>query len=1781
MSETTDILRGELERLFDIDALHALSKELLGLEPGEVAPTDTAAAGFVRALVARCEREGALPALVDAASVRRPDAASELRALRLVSEPELPAGVEVDGWTVRKTLEEGPLGFVYLAERQGESGKERGRLRVLSARWVDRPGPVARWLVVQRALRQVDELAPARVLDVGRLEDGRPWVASRFVPGQTLAERIARLGPMHPNEARALLGSLFDAVEALERAGLVHGDIGLHNVLVTRVEEDGSTAVRAVLQDAGHYRLFESLAPPDARTPHLWSVFGAPLGLAPERWEGREPDVRSEQYAFGALLYELLGGVPPWDVEDARSSVWGKWRTSPPPPSERAPKGWVSAAIDEVVLRALAPDPADRFASWTELREAFESAGRSRASTRRSGGIEPERARERVAKLAERLRAEPGEEEVLSELERLGEEAGVWREVAEALREAIEACDESETRSALRYRLARILETELDDVEGAEAVYRALLDDDPEDELARAALEEALRVSGKTEQLVELLLEKAERAERAEERAATLHEIGMLYEQLGDTDGAFAAHAAALLDRPSDDSAQQAVERLAAEAPQSRWPEVLQSLAEAARDAETPLEERVHLLVLMGRWYGERLERPDFAVQCLGEALQLDPSCEAARDGLESIYRKGQSWKELAALLEQRAEREKNPARARERWTEAAEVAWRMLGDEARAEALLRRVLESDPGDRRAGRLFDALLTARERWQDLADALERRAEALAGEERAELLCRLAELYEDRLDEVERAAAFYDAALDVEPGHLPALKGLERIYARLERHEKLLENLRKQLERVATPRQRIAILERIGALLEEEFVDRRAAAEAFEQVVEIEPGHEAANKALARLYRKLQSFEDLVRTLTRHAQAEEDSDRKVELLLKAARVLAEEVGAPERAIELVKRAIAVIPKDPEALELLAQYEARAGDAQAAVEATVRLAEGEVDRKRRAELWVQAARMLEESGDRDGAIVKYKEALDAVPSHKEAAAALRRLFAERGDVQGAIELLEQEIEATDGPIRKADLYAELGAMLRDRLGDRDGALRAFERAAELDPTDTMAALGLGMLRYEREEWEEASRWLQVVASRWEKLERNVAIEAAEALADSLRRIGQPARAVEVLQAACERWPEHPGFLAALADVLVELERFEDAAERFEEFLERAGDRLVGAEKGRALARFGRALARAGRVERAREVLEQAAELLPEEPVALEALRRLHAEQGDWPGVVEVLRRMQRMAEPDRRVELLVEEGDVWLSKLGNRDEAAKRYTAALELREGDRNILTKLMAVYSEAKDWSRLVEVILRIAEFVEEPTALAKYYLTAASIAHRELKRHAEAAEYYERALEASPDATEAFEGLVAALTEAEDWETLCDAYRAQIERAKGRVEPAQRAAWWDALGETLRERLGRAAEAVEAYEEANQLDPSNQKRLQVLADIYATDPARYLRRAVQVQEQLLAASPYRVETYRRLGDLYRAVEHEDGRWCVAQTLSVLRQAGPEEKALYEAHRLREPIAARRFVTEDLWFQYLVHPSQDPLLTEIFALVLPAAAEAVLQSPEQAGVQPATRIDPDAGDVPMAGMLKYAAALLELPLPELHRRESEAGGLSFVWSRPPVIGLGRGALVEAPAQALAFVAARHLSYLRPGHLLRHLVPRGRGLRSWLLAAIELAQPNFPVPGAMRQEVADNRDVLARTLSEEDRSELTAVVHRLLTAAPELDLKRWIAAVDLTADRVGFLVAGDLQVATAVVKASPEGGGGPSSKERLKELYLYSVSDAYLRLREQLGIDVGG
>ncbi|HTN92536.1 MAG TPA: hypothetical protein VL242_53075, partial [Sorangium sp.] len=228
---------------------------------------------------------------------------------------------------------------------------------------------------------------------------------------------------------------------------------------------------------------------------------------------------------------------------------------------------------------------------------------------------------------------------------------------------------------------------------------------------------------------------------------------------------------------------------------------------------------------------------------------------------------------------------------------------------------------------------------------------------------------------------------------------------------------------------------------------------------------------------------------------------------------------------------------------------------------------------------------------------------------------------------------------------------------------------------------------------------------------------------------------------------------------------------------------------------------------------------------------------------------------------------------------------------------------------------------------------------------------------------------------------------------------------------------------------------------------------------------------------------------------------------------------------------------------------------------------------------EELGYQLAYQIDLSRHPYPMSQTLYYAAGVLGLEAPLTFQNPNDGGGVSFLHAHVPAIVLGAAALqMDLPTQAASFIAARHLTYYRPGMYLRHLVPTGTGLRAWLFAAIKLISPTFPITKELEGPVKDNLAVLEPTIVGPARDQLASIVTKLLQAGA-IDLKRWVSGIDLTADRAGFLLANDLELAQEMIKAADESSAAVPQKERLKELMLYAVSEEYFAVRQRLGINI--
>ena len=1792
MNPTIDILRGELERLFSLEEMTSMSQRLLGLDPVDVGGT-SAKGSFARALTERCVDGERIEALVDVLRVQKREVDPRIFDIAaLLGKEDLASGRQIGDFTIQKKLGESDISTVYVALRGGETFALK-LLRREAAR--DRRA-VHRFLTANRLVAALSHPGLPVSLDAGELEEGLFFVAYKHVEGGPLSARFGRTGASHVGELKPLLRGILEPLAAMHKAQLAHGDLKMENVLLAHTGP-------VVLIDFGTDRLRHRGAGTNGKQ---LAVIGSPRTIAPEIVRGKVADAKADVYAFGALMYELVSGKPVFEADTLADAAFAHLAKEPEPPSTKAPRGWVAKDVDTFILSLLQKDPARRPKDAQALLETIESIGRASMSVRPSAMLSTEKVDELLAKLSE----SPGNADAAMAVETAIDQGADATRVGEAFLAAAEKVgadsDENrEAKKALLFRAARSFDHASDKAR-AESTYVTLLELDPSDDTAFNALEAARKSLGKYEELVEMLLERSQTAPPGAPRARALAEIGRLYSsELDDIDQALVAYAQALCEVPSDDDVASEIDRLAG-TKQDRWNEALGALTEAIKQPELAASDRTALLVRAARWYEQKLNRADLALLAYQQVLAQEPSSDAAAEGLTAIYRRAQQWPELTNLLIARADAAGGTPKARDLRVEAAELLESKLSDTKRASDMFAAVLSDDPGHVRAG---DALARIAERTGDFKTfvrILGERAEARRGREKAEALCKVAEVYEDHLSDLTEATRRFEEVLAIDPSNLTALKGLDRIYNRTGRYRELLEVLERQIQVAATPRQKITILERMSALHDEEFLDHAKAAECLEDILVIDSTNDGALTALTRHYRALDKWEKVVGIYEKHILTTSEDSRKVELLVAKARTLAEHVGSPERATKAYEQALAMKPDHPGALEAIAHLRELSGDAHAALSAIEALALKAEAPEAKGDQWMRAGRLLEARGDKDGAIERYKRALESNPKDASASAALRKAYSERGDAQSVVGLVERELTFAEGDLAKARLHAELAKVWKAEGAD-DKAGQAAKRAIDLDGSNADALLVLGDLAFEADRMLEASKLYESLVTRTQVLVREDAVRvlvrfieafgkthrpsmpsippssmAESGSVSAMKSVAPPSVTNPRMMAAIEALKEQAqGNVEALSRAASALFDFGDphsAYKMHEDLLQKYGGKLVGTDRAEALYHLGESARRSGDLTAAEKPLKEAADLDPSNPRPFRALAKVYDALEKWADSIAVRKRRVEIATGTERFELLLEMGDIHFQKLQDRGAAQKDYVAALQEKPDDRKLLTKLMQLYSEEQNWEKLIDVVTRLADFVDDRKQRAKYMHTAATIAGRQLKKVDQAIEFYEKALGYDDSIAKAVDELLELYREKGDHVKVERMLKNQIETAKSAGDRAAIVRVLDQLGELYEKHLKEPELAIDAYEAAQAFDPDEKTRGERLAELYASDPAQYLDKAVRAQAQILRKNPYRVESYKLLRKLFTDAKKPDPAWCLCQALAVLKLAEPDEERFYKKHRAENAAAAQAALSEEDW-GHLAHGELDPLVTRIFALIQPTIVRTRTQSLEAQGYDGRYAIDTSLHPYPVSQTLYYVQGVLGIVPPLVFQNPNDAGSLGFVHAQTPAVLLGRGAFeLNAPTQVLAFLTGRHLAYFRPGFYVRQLIPTGTGLKAWLFAAIKLVVPQFPVSAELAGQVDEALAAMNQDFQGQSRDILASVVSKLLQAGGALDLKRWVAAVDYTADRAGFVLSHDLQVTTETIRTHEE-GASVAVKERMKELVLYSTSEDYFGLRQKLSIAI--
>lgn len=791
-----------------------------------------------------------------------------------------------------------------------------------------------------------------------------------------------------------------------------------------------------------------------------------------------------------------------------------------------------SAAAWEDAARVL-----ERFADCAEDPAARVVAGRrlARLYSRQLAD------RERCARAYQRvLRDAPEDEEAKTFLSELFSREERWEELVKLYEREVARDLGRGDRLGEMVQIAMLYWRKLERMGDAEQWFERVRKLDPGHSGAVAFFREYLTGLGDDARLIAVLQGAQRAATDGEEKARFGAELARLAEGQQNAQRAIEQYKSVLRHDPDNTEARDALKRLYK---QTEGYNALVELLRQQLERTSPDEyaERLAILREVAAVYRLYLKSDTALVSVLNQIVQLDEKIDA-EDVVElrelvQLYEKLGRWRDLLTWQLKLAEITPD--------VEEKKVLYRSAGDRwlnqftnvQNATEAFERLLELAPQDAEARDRLEELYRKRRAWPALYDLFEGDLAHRSGANRITVMKEMAQLAAERLNRGEDAARLYRQILDEDPARDEVLDALEKHAERSRDWPTLADALERRVRQLDDDKERLVVLQKLGAVYAEHLADAVAAARTWRRVLELQPGHHRALRVLRdtylesgdfsgleALYASQNDFEGLADVLSNAADRAKDAATKIDLSYRAAAVYEAQLGVPDRAFRSYERVLATDPTDARAARALiplyerdekwarlpALYEvllnrttepdeqlsllerlvevtgARLGDRRAAVAFARRAYE--VAPHAAFELLEGAVRA---AGSWDVLVESIVARLGVAPSSPpaagaevaEAGRAKRRRKRRKGEDAGAeVDGVEEAAPAAGGPGRdeRRALQLRLAQLYSDELGRSEDAVSTYRELLERDPGDSEVADALeAILR--REDRRDDLRWL----------------------------------------------------------------------------------------------------------------------------------------------------------------------------------------------------------------------------------------------------------------------------------------------------------------------------------------------------------------------------------------------------------------------------------------------------------------------------------------------------------------------------------------------------------------------------------------------------------------------------------------------------------------------------------------------------------------------------
>ncbi|MCY1064227.1 hypothetical protein OV090_05625 [Nannocystis sp. RBIL2] len=326
-----------------------------------------------------------------------------------------------------------------------------------------------------------------------------------------------------------------------------------------------------------------------------------------------------------------------------------------------------------------------------------------------------------------------------------------------------------------------------------------------------------------------------------------------------------------------------------------------------------------------------------------------------------------------------------------------------------------------------------------------------------------------------------------------------------------------------------------------------------------------------------------------------------------------------------------------------------------------------------------------------------------------------------------------------------------------------------------------------------------------------------------------------------------------------------------------------------------------------------------------------------------------------------------------------------------------------------------------------------------------------------------------------------------------------------------------------------------------------------------------------------LDADPLAYDSFHALFSHYRGQDQLDAAFCVARALVFLKQANADEAQLDRQLHRPEFRQVRQPLSEDMLRRKVFHSAETIGVTAVFGMAAPAAA-AQWAKPLPSFVKSRGRLDLAGDRSPVARMVKYVQEVLNVGEPDVYLMDDGAGVSVFNSQRDgrvhPALFVGREAAVGDDLRPLAFALGRAMTELYLPHYMFVCVDRSLpNLKAVLRACRVMARLDVGAPPDIE---ALARELRAKLPSRQP-DQLRDLFARIEAEGLPLDAEQWARSAEITAHRIGLILADDLGVAAQHIRGEREGFSFLTARDMIQELVRFSISEDYFAVRKSLGL----